>query len=169
MNGQDVAATVLSEQFDMEFLQDDDVGEQHLRGEDLQSKGLCFVHPVFQPTLDRWRGEAVDDGGGLLQCHDLPPGVRVTLEELEAWGDPWVVAPALRALAERAKEWHGAECKVGVFIDCPQRSGASEEEKEVDGAKPPQPEQPPPQSPQLAQTKPLRTQPEPLFSETYVI
>jgi len=124
---------------------------------------------MFQPKPDRWRGEAADDGGGLPQRHDLPPGVRVTLEELEAWGDPWVVAPALRALAERAKEWHGAECKVGVFIDCPQRSGASEEEEEVDGATPPQPEQPPPQSPQLAQTKPLRIQPEPSFSETYVI
>ena len=151
----------------MEFLHDD-VGED-LRSEDLPSKGLCFVQPMLQPTLDRWHGEAADDGGGLPQRHDLPPGVRVTLEELEAWGDPWVVAPALRALAERAKEWHGAECKVGVFIDCPQRSGASEEEKEVDGAKPPQPEQPPPQSPQLAQTKPLRSQPQPLFSETYVI
>ena len=140
----------------MEFL-NDDAGED-LRSEALPSKGLCFVQPMFQP-------EAADDGGG------LPPGVRVTLEELEAWGDPWVVAPALRALAERAKEWHGAECKVGVFIDCPQRSGATEEEKEVDGAKPPasHPEQPPPQSPQLAQTKPLRTQPEPSFSETYVI
>ena len=159
MNGQDAAATVLSEQFDMEFLHDD-AGED-LRSEALPSKGLCFVQPMFQP-------EAADDGGGLPQRHDLPPGVRVTLEELEAWGDPWVVAPALRALAERAKEWHGAECKVGVFIDCPQRSVASEEE-EVPGAKPPQPEQPPPQSPQLAQTKPLRTQPEPLFSETYVI
>lgn len=158
----------------MEFL-NDDAGED-LQGEDLPSKGLCFVQPMFQPKPDRWRGEAADDGGGLpqrhdLQRHDLPPGVRVTLEELEAWGDPWVVAPALRALAERAKEWHGAECKVGVFIDCPQRSGASEEEKEVAGAKPPasQPEQPPPQSPQLAQNKPLRTQPEPLFSDTYVI
>ena len=168
MNGQDAAATVLSEQFDMEFL-NDDAGED-LRSEDLPSKGLCFVQPMFQPTLDRWRGEAADDGGGLPQRHDLPPGVRVTLEELEAWGDPWVVAPALRALAERAKEWHGAECKVGVFIDCPQRSGASEEEEEeIAQAKPPQPEQPPPQSPQLAQTKPVRTQPEPSFSETYVI
>ena len=154
----------------MEFLHDDagQAGED-LRGEDLPSKGLCFVQPMFQPTPDRWRGEAADDGGGLPQRHDLPPGVRVTLEELEAWGDPWVVAPALRALAERAKEWHGAECRVGVFIDCPQRPGASEGEEEVAGAKPPQPEQPPPQSPQLAQTKTLRTQPEPLFSETYVI
>ena len=153
----------------MEFLHDD--AEEEVRSEDLPSKGLCFVQPMFQPTLDRLRGEAANDGGGLPQCHDLPPGVRVTLEELEAWGDPWVVAPALRALAERAEEWHGAECKVGVFIDCPQRSGASEEEEEeiAAWAKPPQPEQPPPQSPQLAQTKPLRTQPEPSFSETYVI
>ena len=151
----------------MEFLHDD-AGED-LRGEDLPSKGLCFVQPMFQATPDRRRDEAANDGGGLPQRHDLPPGVRVTLEELEAWGDPWVVAPALRALAERAKEWHGAECRVGVFIDCPQRTGASGEEEEVAGAKAPQPEQPPPQSPQLAQTKPLRTQPEPLFSETYVI
>lgn len=151
----------------MEFLHDD-AGED-LRSEGLPSKGLCFVQPLVQLTLDRWRGEAADDGCGLPQCHDLPPaGVRVTLEELEAWGDPWVVAPALRALAERAKEWHGAECKVGVFIDCPQRSGASEEEEEVAGAEPPQPEQPPPQSPQLA-TNPLRGQPEPLFSPTYMI
>ena len=151
----------------MEFLHDD-AGED-LRGEGLPSKGLCFVQPMFQATPDRWRDEAADDGGGLPQRHDLPLGVRVTLEELEAWGDPWVVAPALRALAERAKEWHGAECRVGVFIDCPQRTGASREEEEVAGAKAPQPEQPPPQSPQLAQTKPLRTQLEPLFSETYVI
>ena len=112
MNGPDAAATVLSEQFDMEFLHDD-AGED-LRSEALPSKGLCFVQPMFQP-------EAADDGGGCCRSATICRQVRVTLEELEA-KDPRVVAPALRALAERAKE-HGAECRVGVYIDCPQDPG----------------------------------------------
>ena len=111
-----LAVAVLSQQFDMEFLQDavEKAPENSWPGEDLQS------------TLDRWRREAADEGGVLPQRHDLLPGARVTLEEMEAWGDPWVVAPALRALAERAKAWHGADCKVGVFIDCPQHSQTTE-------------------------------------------
>lgn len=117
-------AVALSQRFDMEFLQDavEKVPENWWPGEELRGQAL-------QSTLDRWCREAADEGGVLPQRHDLLPGARVTLDEMEAWGDPWLVAPALRSLAERAKAWHGADCKVGVFIDCPQRSRASDEEQ----------------------------------------
>ena len=146
-----LAVAVLSQQFDMEFLQDavEKVPENSWPGEDLQS------------TLDRWRREAADEGGVLPQRHDLLPGARVTLEEMEAWGDPWVVAPALRALAERAKAWHGADCKVGVFIDCPQPSRASDEDAV---AQPPQLAQQ--QQPQYMRTCAVSNQ---YSSDTYVI
>ena len=149
MDGKDTAVAVLklSQQFDMEFLQDvgEKVPEKSWRGKDLNGEDL-------QSTLDRWRGEAAGKGGVLPQRHDLLPGARVTLEEMEAWGDPWAVAPALRALAERANEWHGADCKVGVFIDCPQRSRESEEEEAADAvAQPPQLAQQQQQLVQLAQ------------------
>ena len=76
------------------------------------------------------------------------------------------ISHVLKIFDNVAKTDCGPGCKVGVFIDCPQRSGASEEEEEeIAWAKPPQPEQPPPQS----HLRQLRTQPEPSFSETYVI
>ena len=155
MDGKDaaLAVAVLSQQFDTEFLQDvvEKVPDNSWPGEDLQS------------TLDRWRREAADEGGVLPQRHDLLPGARVTLEEMEAWGDPWVVAPALRALAERAKAWHGADCKVGVFIDCPHRSRASDEEGAA-VARPPQLAQQ--QQPQYMRTCAVSNQ---ASSDTYVI
>ena len=170
MDGKDAAVAVLSQPFDMEFVQDvgEKVPENSWPGEELHREEL-------QSTLGRWRGKAADEGGVLPQRDDLLPGARVTLEEMEAWGDPWVVAPALRALAERAKEWHGADCKVGVFIDCPQHSRASEEVEAAVAQPPPHQlvaqQQEPPQSPQLTPTKPQRTYAVPNrgCSNTYVI
>ena len=53
-----------------------------------------------------WLARLADEGGILPRCQDLPPGARVTLEEMEKWRDtvsgtlgvlvisyPWWVAP----------------------------------------------------------------------------
>jgi len=32
-----------------------------------------------------WLGRLADEGGVLPRCQDLPPGVRVTLAEMEKW------------------------------------------------------------------------------------
>ena len=55
-----------------------------------------------------WLARLADEGGILPRCQDLPPGARVTLEEMEKWRDPtgdtlgvlvisypWWAAPAL--------------------------------------------------------------------------
>ena len=38
-----------------------------------------------------WLGRLADEGGVLPRCQDLPPGVRVTLEEMEKWRDRFTV------------------------------------------------------------------------------
>ena len=35
-----------------------------------------------------WLARLADEGGVLPRCQDLPPGARVTLEEMEKWQDP---------------------------------------------------------------------------------
>ena len=35
-----------------------------------------------------WLARLADEGGILPRCQDLPPGARVTLEEMEEWRDP---------------------------------------------------------------------------------
>ena len=35
-----------------------------------------------------WLVRLADEGGVLPRCQDLPPGARVTLEEIEKWYDP---------------------------------------------------------------------------------
>ena len=35
-----------------------------------------------------WLARLADEGGILPRCQDLPPGARVTLEEMEKWQDP---------------------------------------------------------------------------------
>ena len=35
-----------------------------------------------------WLARLADEGGILPRCQDLPPGARVTLEEMEMWHDP---------------------------------------------------------------------------------
>ena len=54
-----------------------------------------------------WLARLADEGGILPRCQDLPPGARVTLEEMEKWQDlfgtlgvlvisyPWWAPPAL--------------------------------------------------------------------------
>ena len=53
-----------------------------------------------------WLARLADEGGILPRCQDLPPGARVTLEEMEKWKDtdtlgvlvisyPWWAPPAL--------------------------------------------------------------------------
>ena len=54
-----------------------------------------------------WLARLADEGGILPRCQDLPPGARVTLEEMEKWNDggatlgvlvisyPWWALPAL--------------------------------------------------------------------------
>ena len=36
-----------------------------------------------------WLARLADEGGILPRCQDLPPGARVTLEEMEKWRDPY--------------------------------------------------------------------------------
>ena len=36
-----------------------------------------------------WLARLADEGGILPRCQDLPPGARVTLEEMEKWTDPY--------------------------------------------------------------------------------
>ena len=36
-----------------------------------------------------WLARLADEGGILPRCQDLPPGARVTLEEMEQWRDPY--------------------------------------------------------------------------------
>ena len=36
-----------------------------------------------------WLARLADEGGILPRCQDLPPGARVTLEEMEQWEDPY--------------------------------------------------------------------------------
>ena len=36
-----------------------------------------------------WLARLADEGGILPRCQDLPPGARVTLEEMEKWRDPF--------------------------------------------------------------------------------
>ena len=36
-----------------------------------------------------WLARLADEGGILPRCQDLPPGARVTLEEMEKWNDPF--------------------------------------------------------------------------------
>eukprot|EP00964_Phaeocystis_antarctica_P061887 scaffold37003_cov61-Phaeocystis_antarctica.AAC.3 len=101
-----------------------------------------------------WLARLADEGGVLPRCQDLPPGARVTLEEMEKWGHPWTVgvlvisypldadhpdknglqlrkiAKVLKAFDKQAK-YDGAGCKVGVFLDyvsMPQRSRGSPED-----------------------------------------
>ena len=38
-----------------------------------------------------WLGMLADEGGVLPRCQDLPPGARVTLEEMEKWGGQYTV------------------------------------------------------------------------------
>ena len=55
-----------------------------------------------------WLARLADEGGVLPRCQDLPPGARVTLEEMEKWKDitlgvlvisyPWLAPPALDSL-----------------------------------------------------------------------
>ena len=57
-----------------------------------------------------WLARLADEGGILPRCQDLPPGARVTLEEMEQWEDlgrtlgvlvisyPWWAPPALDPL-----------------------------------------------------------------------
>ena len=56
-----------------------------------------------------WLARLADEGGILPRCQDLPPGARVTLEEMEKWKDsstlgvlvisyPWWAPPALDPL-----------------------------------------------------------------------
>ena len=56
-----------------------------------------------------WLARLADEGGVLPRCQDLPPGARVTLEEMEKWRDihtlgvlvisyPWWTPPALDPL-----------------------------------------------------------------------
>ena len=35
-----------------------------------------------------WLARLADKGGILPRCQDLPPGARVTLEDMEKWRDP---------------------------------------------------------------------------------
>ena len=35
-----------------------------------------------------WLARLADEGGILPRCQDLPPGARVTLKQMEKWGDP---------------------------------------------------------------------------------
>ena len=57
-----------------------------------------------------WLARLADEGGILPRCQDLPPGARVTLEEMEKWQDPrtlgvlgiscpWWAPPRTRPLA----------------------------------------------------------------------
>ena len=36
-----------------------------------------------------WLARLADEGGILPRCQDLPPGARVTLEEMEKWKNPY--------------------------------------------------------------------------------
>ena len=36
-----------------------------------------------------WLARLADEGGVLPRCQDLPPGARVTLEEMEKWREPY--------------------------------------------------------------------------------
>ena len=36
-----------------------------------------------------WLARLADEGGILPRCQDLPPGARVTLDEMEKWKDPF--------------------------------------------------------------------------------
>ena len=38
-----------------------------------------------------WLARLADEGGVLPRCQDLPPGARVTLEEMEKWTEGWTV------------------------------------------------------------------------------
>ena len=38
-----------------------------------------------------WLARLADEGGTLPRCQDLPPGARVTLEEMEKWGGNFTV------------------------------------------------------------------------------
>ena len=38
-----------------------------------------------------WLARLADEGGVLPRCQDLPPGARVTLEEMEKWGGYYTV------------------------------------------------------------------------------
>ena len=38
-----------------------------------------------------WLARLADEGGILPRCQDLPPGARVTLEEMEKWRDDYTV------------------------------------------------------------------------------
>ena len=38
-----------------------------------------------------WLARLADEGGVLPRCQDLPPGARVTLEEMEKWTDRYTV------------------------------------------------------------------------------
>ena len=39
-----------------------------------------------------WLARLADEGGVLPRCQDLPPGARVTLEEMEKWKDIFTVS-----------------------------------------------------------------------------
>ena len=36
-----------------------------------------------------WLAQLADEGGILPRCQDLPPGARVTLEQMEKWREPF--------------------------------------------------------------------------------
>ena len=38
-----------------------------------------------------WLAQLADAGGVLPRCQDLPPGARVTLQEMEKWTDAYTV------------------------------------------------------------------------------
>ena len=38
-----------------------------------------------------WLGVLADEGGVLPRCQDLPPGARVTLDEMEKWDERYTV------------------------------------------------------------------------------
>ena len=87
-----------------------------------------------------WLADLADSGDILPRCQDVPPEAKVSLTEMEAWGDeytvgvliisyPWLAKKhpdphgeqlrklcfVLKAFATKAREYPG--CRVGVFWD----------------------------------------------------
>ena len=64
--------------------------EETLRPE-ITPKNILMIGPtgVGKTEIARRLARLADEGGILPRCQDLPPGARVTLEEMEKWKDPY--------------------------------------------------------------------------------
>ena len=59
-----------------------------------------------------WLAQLADAGGVLPRCQDLPPGARVTLQEMEKWKED----PSLKRFsAKRLSAHHGKEI-LGILV-----------------------------------------------------